>query len=63
MSAASLEQHSFELLHEAATRATKHIFQNRAHRVSVPSPQAAVEQRTGVTPTRSENDNAETKQD
>ena len=35
---------SFEPLHEAAGRATKHIFQNGVHRVDAPLPQAAVGQ-------------------
>ena len=43
---------SFESLHEAASRATKHIFQNRAHRVAAPSPQSASERRKGITTTR-----------
>ena len=43
---------SFELLHEAASRSTKHIFQNRAHRVDAPSPQSASERRKGITTTQ-----------
>ena len=45
---------SFESLHEAASRATKHIFQNRAHRVDAPLPQAAVGQPS--TPTTQEDE-------
>ena len=41
----------FELLHKAASRATKHIFQNRADRVDAPLPQAAVGQ-PGITTTQ-----------
>jgi hypothetical protein len=43
---------SFESLHEAASRSTKHIFQNRAHRVDAPSPQSASERRKGITSTQ-----------
>ena len=43
---------SFESLHEAASRSTKHIFQNRAHRVDAPSPQSASERRKGITTTQ-----------
>ena len=43
---------SFESLHEAARRSTKHIFQNRAHRVAAPSPQSASERRKGITTTQ-----------
>jgi hypothetical protein len=43
---------SFESLHEAARRSTKHIFQNRAHRVDAPSPQSASERRKGITTTQ-----------
>ena len=43
---------SFKSLHEAASRSTKHIFQNRAHRVDAPSPQSASERRKGITTTQ-----------
>jgi hypothetical protein len=42
---------SFEPLHEAAGRATKHIFQNRAHHVYAPLPQSAVG-KSGLTTTQ-----------
>jgi hypothetical protein len=47
---------SFESLHEAASRATKHIFTNRAHSVDAPSPQAASERRKGFTTTQEDDD-------
>jgi hypothetical protein len=43
---------SFESLHEAASRSTKRIFQNRARRVDAPSPQSASERRKGITTTQ-----------
>jgi hypothetical protein len=49
-------------LNEAASLGIKHIFQNWAHRVVAPSLQAAAEQRTGVTTTLSEDDNAASKE-
>jgi hypothetical protein len=43
---------SFESLHVAASRSTKHIFQNRARRVDAPSPQSASERRKSITTTQ-----------
>jgi hypothetical protein len=49
---------SFEALHQAASRATKHIFTNRASRVDAPLPSAALRQ-PGITTTQDdENDHA-----
>jgi predicted site-specific integrase-resolvase len=49
-------QDNWQPLHDAANRATKHIFQNRAHRVDAPSPQAASQRRRGITTTQEDND-------
>jgi hypothetical protein len=46
---------SFESLHEAASRATKHIFTNRASRVDAPLPPAAVGQPGIITTQDDEN--------
>jgi hypothetical protein len=43
---------SFESLHQAASRATKHLYANRARRVDAPSPQPASERREGITTTQ-----------
>jgi hypothetical protein len=47
---------NFESLHEAASRATKHIFQDRVHRVGAPSSQAASQRRKGITTTQEDDD-------